>query len=78
MHQHVNEPLNQLLQSFQGPFRLIQKRNDKCLDYDRAKNKAAKAKDVKDRDRIKQVSFVNNFLRLWLFQILKQIGPLTL
>ena len=78
MHQHVNEPLNQLLQSFQGPFRLIQKRNDKCLDYDRAKNKAAKAKDVKDRDRIKQVSFVANFLRLWLFQILKQMGPLTL
>ena len=67
MHQHVNEPLNQLLQSFQGPFRLIQKRNDKCLDYDRAKNKAAKAKDVKDRDRIKQVYFAVSLRRLRSF-----------
>lgn len=51
---HVTEPLSQLVQLFQGPFRLIQKRNDKCLDYDRAKNKAAKAKYTKERDKINQ------------------------
>ena len=53
-NRHVTEPLNQLLQLFQGPFRLIQKRNDKCLDYDRAQNKAMRAKDSKDEDKIKQ------------------------
>lgn len=56
---HVTEPLSQLVQLFQGPFRLIQKRNDKCLDYDRAKNKAAKAKYTKERDKINQVSTTN-------------------
>ena len=52
---HVTEPLTQLMQLFQAPFRLIQKRHDKCLDYDRAKNKWQRAKDSKERDRINQV-----------------------
>jgi len=38
---------------FQGPQRLIQKRNDKCLDYDRWSNKIDK---IKDRDKLKAVS----------------------
>lgn len=52
---HVTEPLSQLVQLFQAPFRLIQKRHDKCLDYDRAKNKCQRAKDSKERDKIYQV-----------------------
>ena len=55
MKEHVTDPLSQLLQLFQAPFRLIQKRNDKCLDYDRAKNKAQRARDSKERDKINQV-----------------------
>lgn len=51
---NVTEPLSQLLQLFQAPFRLIQKRHDKCLDYDRAKNKAQRAKDTRERDKITQ------------------------
>ena len=54
----VTEPLSQLLQLFQAPFRLIQKRNDKCLDYDRAKNKWERAKDSKERDKIYQVCYM--------------------
>ncbi|KAJ7357603.1 hypothetical protein OS493_024416 [Desmophyllum pertusum] len=46
----VLSPLNSLLNLFQGPQRLIQKRNDKCLDYDRWSNKIDK---IKDRDKLK-------------------------
>ena len=49
----VLSPLNSLLHLFQGPQRLIQKRNDKCLDYDRWSNKIDK---IKDRDKLKAVS----------------------
>ena len=49
----VLSPLNSLLSLFQGPQRLIQKRNDKCLDYDRWSNKIDK---IKDRDKLKAVS----------------------
>lgn len=49
----VLSPLNSLLNLFQGPQRLIQKRNDKCLDYDRWSNKIDK---IKDRDKLKVVS----------------------
>ncbi|XP_066928648.1 dynamin-binding protein-like [Clytia hemisphaerica] len=51
---HVTDPLSQLMQLFQAPFRLIQKRHDKCLDYDRVKNKWQRAKDSKERDKINQ------------------------
>lgn len=54
IQRHVTDPLNQILQLFQGPFRLIQKRHDKLLDYDRARNRAERAKDSKDDDKIKQ------------------------
>lgn len=47
----VISPLNNLLQLFQGPQRLIQKRHDKCLDYDSLSNKIEK---IKDRDKWKQ------------------------
>ena len=50
----VLSPLNSLLSLFQGPQRLIQKRNDKCLDYDRWSNKIDK---IKDRDKLKAVSY---------------------
>ena len=49
----VLSPLNSLLSLFQGPQRLIQKRNDKCLDYDRWSNKIDK---IRDRDKLKTVS----------------------
>lgn len=46
----VLSPLNSLLNLFQGPQRLIQKRNDKCLDYDHKSNKIDK---IKDREKLK-------------------------
>lgn len=46
----VLSPLNTLLNLFQGPQRLIQKRNDKCLDYDHKSNKIDK---IKDREKLK-------------------------
>lgn len=46
----VLSPLNTLLSLFQGPQRLIQKRNDKCLDYDSWSNKIDK---IKDREKLK-------------------------
>lgn len=49
----VLSPLNSLLNLFQGPQRLIQKRNDKCLDYDHRSNKIDK---IKDREKLKAVS----------------------
>ncbi|XP_015766908.1 PREDICTED: dynamin-binding protein-like [Acropora digitifera] len=50
VHSQVLSPLNALLSLFQGPQRLIQKRNDKCLDYDSWSNKIDK---IKDRDKLK-------------------------
>ena len=54
----MSGPLDQLQQVFQGPFRLIQKRNDKCLDYDRLVAKANRAKDSKEKDKVAQVYFL--------------------
>ncbi|XP_072162827.1 uncharacterized protein [Diadema setosum] len=51
VQQRVMSPLNSLLNMFQGPQKLIQKRFDKLLDYDSYINKAEK---TKDRDRVKQ------------------------
>jgi len=51
VNQRVSSPLESLLQLFQGPYRLIQKRHDKLLDYDRL---AAK---VKSLDKDKTASF---------------------
>ncbi len=56
----VLSPLNSLLNLFQGPQRLIQKRNDKCLDYDRWSNKIDK---IKDRDKLKAVSLCDRLTR---------------
>lgn len=55
----VLSPLNSLLNLFQGPQRLIQKRNDKCLDYDRWSNKIDK---IKDRDKLKAVSLCDRMM----------------
>ncbi|XP_028399680.1 dynamin-binding protein-like isoform X2 [Dendronephthya gigantea] len=41
----VLSPLTTLINLFQGPHRLIQKRHDKCLDYDSLSNKVEKIKD---------------------------------
>jgi hypothetical protein len=49
----VLSPLNLLLALFQGPQRLIQKRQHKCLDYDSCSNRIDK---IKDRDKLKAVS----------------------
>ncbi|XP_041466815.1 dynamin-binding protein-like isoform X2 [Lytechinus variegatus] len=51
VQQRVMSPLNSLLNMFQGPHKLIQKRYDKLLDYDSYINKAEKNKD---KDRTKQ------------------------
>ncbi|KAI6661385.1 hypothetical protein LOD99_9968 [Oopsacas minuta] len=42
----VLQPIQNLLGLFQGPLHLIQKRNDKLLDYDACLNKAEKTRDV--------------------------------
>lgn len=57
----VLSPLNSLLNLFQGPQRLIQKRNDKCLDYDRWSNKIDK---IKDRDKLKAVSLCDRMMSI--------------
>lgn len=49
----VFDPLDRLLQLFQSPSKLIEKRQDKCLDYDRMLNRAQKNKDA---DKNRQVS----------------------
>eukprot|EP00057_Strongylocentrotus_purpuratus_P017174 XP_011671648.1 PREDICTED: dynamin-binding protein isoform X2 [Strongylocentrotus purpuratus] len=51
VQQRVMSPLNSLLNMFQGPHKLIQKRYDKLLDYDSYINKAEK---TKEKDRTKQ------------------------
>ena len=48
----VYDPLDRLLQMFQSPCKLIEKREDKCLDYDRLMNRVQKNKDA---DKSKQV-----------------------
>ncbi|GAB6028758.1 hypothetical protein CHUAL_004575 [Chamberlinius hualienensis] len=45
IEKRVIEPLIQLLNMFEGPTNLIEKRNDKLLDYDRASQRLEKNKD---------------------------------
>eukprot|EP00794_Sanderia_malayensis_P016675 gene16675-18367_t len=49
----VFNPLERLLLLFQSPARLIEKRHDKCLDYDRMLNRAQK---MKEKDKLKQAN----------------------
>lgn len=51
----VLQPIQNLLGLFQGPLHLIQKRNDKLLDYDACLNKAEKTKDI---SKLKSVSYL--------------------
>ncbi|XP_013387330.1 dynamin-binding protein [Lingula anatina] len=50
VERRVTIPLNKLLSMFHGPLNVIQKRDDKLLDYD---SWAAKVKSTKDQDRLK-------------------------
>ena len=54
----VFDPLDRLLLLFQSPMKLIEKRQDKCLDYDRLMNRVQKNKDA---DKSRQVG---SFVRL--------------
>ena len=45
MEQRVCVPLNTLMELFEGPAILVQKRHDKLLDYDGFYTKAEKNKD---------------------------------
>ena len=45
MEQRVLGPLNTLMELFEGPVILVQKRHDKLLDYDGLFAKAKKNKD---------------------------------
>lgn len=53
----VFDPLDRLLQLFQSPSKLIEKRQDKCLDYDRMLNRAQKNKDADKNRQVSQVNF---------------------
>ena len=52
LDEEVLSPLNTLVNLFQGPHRLIQKRHDKCLDYDSWSNKVEKIKDGEKRKQV--------------------------
>ncbi|XP_071852019.1 dynamin-binding protein-like isoform X3 [Apostichopus japonicus] len=52
VQQRVLSPLESLLNMFQGPHKLIQKRHHKLLDYDSCMNKVEK---TKDKEKSKQV-----------------------
>ncbi|XP_039631981.1 dynamin-binding protein isoform X1 [Polypterus senegalus] len=52
-------PLNQLLTMFAGPYKLIQKRFDKLLDYNNCKERAEKMKDKKTLEELQSAR--NNY-----------------
>ena len=54
LESRVVKPLRQLLDTFQAPIRLIQKRQDKHLDYSASMTKSEKNKDP---TKAKVVSF---------------------
>ncbi len=45
LESRVTKPLQQLLETFQGPIRLIQKRQDKHLDYSASMQKSERNRD---------------------------------
>jgi predicted DNA-binding antitoxin AbrB/MazE fold protein len=47
MENKVLQPLRKVLELSDGPSRLIQKRNDKLLDYESCLSKTEKNKDIK-------------------------------
>ena len=56
LQKRVLKPLQALLETFVGPTRLIQKRQDKYLDYSASQQKAEKNKDP---SRSKNVGYQN-------------------
>uniref|UniRef100_A0AAY4DAW5 Dynamin-binding protein n=1 Tax=Denticeps clupeoides TaxID=299321 RepID=A0AAY4DAW5_9TELE len=48
----VITPLNQLLSMFAGPYKLIQKRFDKLLDYDNCKERSERLRDKRTQDEL--------------------------
>ncbi|KAG1660804.1 Dynamin-binding protein [Nymphon striatum] len=66
LDKYVFIPLNQLLKMFTGPNNLIQKRNDKLLDYDNSNSKIDKCKDLNKQKLLKEEQSIakNNYKAL--------------
>ena len=54
MDKRVIKPLQQLLETFQGPTRLITKRQDKHLDFSACAQRAEKNKDPTKNKSVRQ------------------------
>jgi len=50
----VMQPLNRLLLMFQGPMKVIKKRHDKELDFNKMSSRVG---NLKDTEQLKSVSF---------------------
>ncbi len=69
------KPLQLLLSTFHGPVRLIQKRQDKHLDYSASMQKAEKNRDpAKAKAVSQQIPFTNGFFFVFKMKLLLQSG----
>ena len=59
----VMQPLNRLLLMFQGPMKVIKKRHDKELDFNKMSSRVG---NLKDTEQLKSVSFLPVMLQLCL------------
>ena len=54
------KPLQSLLETFNGPSRLIQKRQDKYLDYSASQQKAEKNKDPSKSKNVSNLDILHD------------------
>jgi len=74
----VFDPLDRLLQLFQSPMKLIEKRQDKCLDYDSLMNRAQKNKDAeKSRQFSDELNMAKNNYEALNSQLLEELPRFT-
>ena len=62
MDKRVIKPLQQLLETFQGPTRLITKRQDKHLDFSAFAQRAEKNKDPTKNKSVSHQNTIRNLL----------------
>ncbi|XP_023212162.1 dynamin-binding protein-like, partial [Centruroides sculpturatus] len=77
MERHVINPLNELLQTFNGPRNLIQKRYDKLLDYEACTNRLERNKDVtKQKTLCEEQQLMKNTYEALNSQLLDELPKL--
>ena len=69
MEQRVLVPLNTLMELFEGPVILVQKRHDKLLDYDGLFAKAEKNKDNRTVSELNQVLMHKHWFIYLIFMV---------